>query len=81
MWAGDGHHKCSLAGPSGNTNHSLCERLLQERCFFLHADFLLGQIDFLGSGGWKSSVRIHLGKQVEPKHVAVVISEYVDVQG
>lgn len=55
----------------------VCKRELLQLCFFVCADFLLGQTGF---GGWKSSGRIPLGKQTEHKHVVVDISEGIDVQ-
>lgn len=53
---------------------------LLQLCLFLCAGFLLGQTDYFGFGGWESSARMPLGKQMEPKCVAVDISEGVDVQ-
>lgn len=58
----------------------VCERELLQPCFFLCADFLLGQTDFVGFGGWQCSVRMPLGKQTEPKCVVVGTSQGIDDQ-
>lgn len=85
MWAGDGFSKCPLAGSSRNTKCSLLYYLFVRgsccsRVFFLCADFLLGQTDFVGFGGWQCSVRMPLGKQTESKCVAVGTSQGIDDQ-
>lgn len=83
--AGGGLYKCSLARSSRNTKCSLlCYPFVRGSCcsrvFFLCADFLLGQTDFVAFGGWKSSARMPLAKQTEPKRVVVDVSEGVDVR-
>ena len=57
------------------------ERELLQPCFFLCADFLLGQTDVVGFGGWKSRARMPLGKQTEPSRVVVGSSEGADGRG